>query len=143
MADDRLAREREHDKEILIAIVKDIGEQLEIIVFKRKDLFRKEFRHLFPGPWDDVKERIAKAIHALEHDNFNWEYVEGAGLVRDSLQFKRNMLTAAIGEGVVGRILKVINSILGSLSGALPILEGVKEYKEHVEAAVAIQNRWQ
>ena len=68
--------------------------------------------------------------------------MEGAGLVRDSLQFKRNMLTEAIKEKVFARLLKIINSILGSLSTVFPFLEAVKEYKEHVEAAIAVQNRW-
>jgi hypothetical protein len=52
------------------------------------------------------------------------------------------MLTETIKEGVVGRLLKIINSILGSLSTVFPFLEAVKEYKEHLEAAIAVQNRW-
>jgi hypothetical protein len=142
MADDKLAAEREHDKRILITIVTDIGSQLKIIVFERQQLFRTEYRAYFPGPWRDVEARLSRAVNDLEHDNFNWDYVERAGLVRDSLRFKRNMLTAGIKQGVVARVLKIINSILGSLSGAFPFLEAVKEYKDHVEAAIAIQNRW-
>jgi hypothetical protein len=142
MADIKSPPEREHDKRILIGIVTDIGDQLRIIVFERQDLFRTEFRPFFPGPWRDVEARLSRAVHDLEHDNFNWDYVEGAGLVRDGLQFKRSMLTAAIKQGVAARVLKIINSILGSLTGVFPFLEAVKEYKEHVEAAIAIQNRW-
>lgn len=142
MADNTLAAERDHDKKILITIVTDIRAQLEIIVFQRRDLFRKEFRPHFPGPWRDVEGRLTRAVDALEHDNFDWKYVEGAGLVRDSLQFKRDMLTEAIKEKVFARLLKIVNSILGSLSTVFPFLEAVKEYKEHVEAAIAVQNRW-
>jgi hypothetical protein len=142
MADNTLAAQREHDKRVLITIVTDIGNQLRIIVFEQKELFRTEFRPYFPGPWEDVETRLPQAVTELEKDNFYWEYVEGAGLVRDSLQFERNILTEAIKEGVVARTLKIINSILGSLSGVFPFLEAVKEYKEHVEAANAVQNRW-
>ena|ERR1700687_4967753 len=142
MADDKLAAEREHDKRILITIVTDIGNQLKTIVFERPQLFRTEFRLYFPGPWRDVEARLSQAVTDLERDNFKWEYVEGAGLVRDSLQFKRSMLTQAIKQGVVARVLKIINSILGSLTSVFPFLEAVKEYKEHVEAAIAVQNRW-
>jgi len=123
-------------------MVNDIGTQLKLIVFQRRELFRTEFRPYFPGPWPDVEGRLTRTVNSLERDDFNWEYVEGAGLVRDSLQFKRNMLTEAIKEGVVARLLKIINSILGSLASVFPFLEAVKEYKEHVEAAIAIQNRW-
>jgi hypothetical protein len=143
MADDELAAVlREQDRRILISIVDDIGRQLEIIVFQEKSIFRAEYKQHFPGPWRDVHERLSRARTALEKDDFNWEYVEGAGLVRDSLQFKRDMLNQAIKQGVVSRTLKIINSILGSLSKVFPFLEAVKEYKEHVEAAISVQNRW-
>ena len=55
MADNTVATEREHDKRVLITIVTDIRSQLEIIVFQRRDLFRKEFQPYFPGPWRDVE----------------------------------------------------------------------------------------
>jgi hypothetical protein len=102
---------------------------------------------LSTGPFSLARGRklkviLNRAVTDLQNNNFNWSYVEGAGLVRDSLQFKRNMLTQAINQGVVARTLKIINSILGSLAKALPVLEAVKEYKEHVEAAIAVQNRW-
>ena len=53
------------------------------------------------------------------------------------------MLKQAIKQGVVSRLLKIVNSILGSLSQVFPFLEAVKEYKEHVEAAISVQNRWE
>src|SRR2546427_6573139 len=96
-----LTIEQEHDKRILITILTDIGNQLRIIVFERRDLFRKEFQPYFPGPWPDVEQRLARATNSLENNDFNWEYLEGVGLVRDSLQFKRNMLSEAIKERVV------------------------------------------
>ena len=143
MTDDQLAQERQHDKRVLIGMVRDIRDQLRTIVFERSHLFRAEFRPFFPGPWKDVEERLHRAEGLLEKEDFNWEYIEGAGLVRDSLQFKRNMLSEAIKQGVVARLLKIVNSILGSLTSVFPFLEAVKEYKEHAEAAIAIQNRWE
>jgi hypothetical protein len=115
---------------------------LRVIVFRRRDLFRSEFREYFPGPWNDIEGRLSRAESALEQPDLNWEYLEGVGLVRDSLQFKRSMLTQAIKQGVVSRLLKIINSILGSLAKVFPFLEAVKEYKEHIEAAISVQNRW-
>jgi len=143
MADNQLAQQRSHDKAILISIVNDIAVQLKIIVFEKRDLFRIEYRPYFPGPWNDVEDRLRRAATDLAQDHFDWQYVEGVGLVRDSLQFKRNMLTEAIKQGVVARLLKIVNSILGSLTSVFPFLEAVKEYKEHMEAAIAIQNRWE
>ena len=81
MADDELAAVlREQDRRILISIVDDIGRQLEIIVFQEKSIFRAEYKQHFPGPWRDVHERLLRARTALEKDDFNWEYVAGAGL---------------------------------------------------------------
>lgn len=136
-----LARDRSADFQFVANINYD-ADQNSLIVFQRQDLFRAEYRDFFPGPWEEVEARCIRAVHDLENNQLDWKYVEEAGLVRDSLQFKRNMLTQAIKQGVVGRLLKIINSILGSLSKALPVLEAVKEYKEHVEAAIAVQNRW-
>src|SRR5690242_11891325 len=93
MADNRPTDEREHDQRILVAMIVDIREQLWFIVFERRDLFRNEFRQYFSGPWNDIQTRLLRAEHALEQPDFNWEYLEGAGLVRDSLQFKRNMFS--------------------------------------------------
>ncbi|MGA7630364.1 MAG: hypothetical protein WCB11_06335 [Terriglobales bacterium] len=143
MADDLAAIMRQQDKGILISIVDDIGPQLKLIVFEKKHIFRSEYQKYFPGPWRDVEERLSRARTALEKDDFNWDYVEGAGLVRDSLRFKRDMLTQAIKQGVVSRLLKIVNSVLGSLSHVFPFLEAVKEYKEHAEAAISVQNRWE
>jgi hypothetical protein len=50
-------------------------------------------------------------------------------------------LDQTLKEGVAEQFLKVANSILGSLSNAIPLLEIVKEYKEHVEASMRYPNR--
>ena len=91
---------------------------------------------------NDYFGTLATVLDLVRQDLARRGYNPHAGLVRDSLQFKRNMLTETIKEGVVGRLLKIINSILGSLSSVFPFLEAVKEYKEHVESAIAVQNRW-
>jgi len=142
MAPKRPTAEQREDKKILIEIITDIRSQLQVIVFDRRELFRVEFRKYFPGPWRETEGLLNRAVDDLERDNFDWTYIEGAGLVRDPLKFKRDMLTEAIKQGVVARTLKIINSILGSLTGAFPFLEAAKEYKDLVEAALAVQNRW-
>lgn len=143
MADNRPPDEREKDRRILISVIVDIRDQLRFIVFERRDLFRTEYRQYFPGPWNDVEGRLNRAANTLEaqQPDLHWEYLEGVGLVRDSLQFKRDMLTQAK-KGPISRLLKVINSILGSLAKVFGFLEAVKEYKEMIEAAISVQNRW-
>ena len=50
MADDKLGSERRHGALILVTIIQDIREQLRIIIFKRKDLFRGEYQKYFYTP---------------------------------------------------------------------------------------------
>jgi hypothetical protein len=131
--------ERELDKKILIQILVDMEDRLRLVVFEpsgRPSKFRLEFVKLLPGPWDDVAAHFQRARGMIKDDELNWQYVEGLGLSGRWLKWKKQMFDETLKEGVLGRFLIVANSILGSLSKAIPPLELVNEYKEHVEAAM-------
>lgn len=134
--------EHQEDKEILLAMLVTIEKRLYAIVSAPteqplgKPRFRKEFVQMFPGPWQVVEGSFRRARDMIERDDVNWEYVEGVGMTGPMLRWKKQFLDETVRQGVVGRFLKVANSILGSLSKAVPPLEIVKEYKEHVEAAM-------
>lgn len=122
----------------LYAIVLHLnGTKIDEPKFHNQNLrFRREFMPLFPGPWDEVAGAFNQASKSLREDNFDWEYVEVAGLTKTNLAWKKQVFDEAIGEGIIRRILKVMNSLLDSLSGAIPVLEIVKEYKDLAEAAI-------
>jgi len=134
--------EHEEDKKILIEILMKIERQLYFIVFevgnnpRGEPRFRKEFVELFPGPWNEVAASFQGARTMIEKDEINWQYVEGLGMAGSMLKWKKSFLDETIKSKAVGRFLKIANSILGSLSKAIPALEIVKEYKDHVEAAM-------
>jgi hypothetical protein len=56
-----------------------------LIIFNMRPTAGPSSVNYSPGPWRDLEARLSRAVSDLEGDNFNWKYVEGAGLVRDSL----------------------------------------------------------
>lgn len=133
--------EHREDKRILVEMLFTIEKRLYIIVSEQgaegstQRRFRKEFVEMLPGPWQVVHENFEHARDMIEKDDVRWEYVEGVGMTGHVLVWKKRFLDETVRQGAVGRFLKVANSILGSLSKAVPPLEIVKEYKELVEAA--------
>lgn len=138
MADDP----HEQDKRILVEMLITIEHRLYVIVSESlpnepaKTHFRKEFIEMFPGPWQVVEGSFQRARDMIEQGDVSWEYMEGVGMAGPMLRWKKRFFDETVRQGVVGRFLKVANSILGSLSRVVPPLEIVKEYKEHVEAAM-------
>jgi hypothetical protein len=132
-----MAVERESDKKALKCL-NFIEVKLRQIVFDEKEKFRQEFRDDFPGPWNEITQRFAEARKQIENDELDWHYVEGVSLTSSVLIWKRDLLRKAVGTKVPRRILDIVNSFLGSLSGAIPVLEFIKEYKDMVEACLKI-----
>jgi len=131
----------EKDKKILLEILRNIEVRLSVIVHQTAaergtPQFRKEFIEFFPGPWDQVTIHFGRSRHMIERDEVDWEYIEGIGMTGRMLEWKKRFFEETLKQGVTSRFLDVANSILGSLSKAIPPLEAVKEYKEHVEAAM-------
>ena len=131
--------ERQHDKDLLIECLNMIEEQLRSIIERQREKFRQEFREEFPGPlWEEVGRRFAAARRNIEKDEIDWRYVEGVGLTSSALIWKTNLIRKAQKGGVLRRFLDMANSFLGSLSGGLPVVEFIKEFKEMVEASLKI-----
>jgi hypothetical protein len=62
-------------------------------------------------------------------DNPRWRDMQNRGLTGEQLKLKRARIAAVSKKGIPGKILDIINTILGSIPGADPI----KEFKEFVE----------
>lgn len=134
-----MSDDRSEDKKKLIECLNLIESQLHVIVFDQKEKFRAEFRDYFPGPsWNEILQRFELARRAIENDDLDWEYVEGVGLTNKNLVWKRDLHREAKRMGILRRFLAMANSFLGSLGGALPMLEFIKEYKDMVEASLKI-----
>jgi hypothetical protein len=136
---------RAEDKRTLIEILINIEKQLHFIISERKvdgrPLFRREFAAFLLEPGDQVATYFRRSQEMIEQDKIDWEYVEGLGMAGRMLKWKKRFFDETLRQGVLSRFFKVSNSILGSLAKAIPPLEAVKEYKEHVEAAMRYPNR--
>jgi hypothetical protein len=133
---------RKEEKRILIGILDAIEKQLHVIVFEPTRgvhgvrFFRREFAAMLVEPWQQVQLHFRRSREMIEMDEFDWEYLEGVGMTGSWLRWKKRFLDETIRQRGRRRFFKVANSILGSLAKAIPPLEAVKEYKEHVEAAI-------
>lgn len=58
------------------------------------------------------------------------------GLAGKSLKLKLRQLAQAASKGIPAQVLKLLNKFLGSLAGATPPIEAVKEFKEWLEDLV-------
>src|ERR1051326_5784845 len=99
------------DKMILIECLELTENQLKIIVFKRQDLFRKEFLDYFPGPWDEVEQHFVAAKRRIDDDEINWKYVEGAGLTGTNAAWRRDLIREAAKQGVPGGFLDLASRL--------------------------------
>jgi hypothetical protein len=91
-------------------------------------------KSLFESAWNgEVRPRLQQLISNLQftsgEDNPRWREIQDRGLTGEQLKLKRARLAAVSKKGIPGKILDIINTILGSIPGANPI----KEFKEFVE----------
>jgi hypothetical protein len=147
------------DQALLIWMLQQIQEQIRDAVFKA-GLIPEDLVGDFQKNWPTIEGLITDAIEAIKND---WENLRGplseAGMTGDMAKLKAKVLQRCIeggrkaspvylsypdlSRGLLSRVtrpilFKVMNSILGSLAKALPLLEPVMEYKDHVEAATEL-----
>ena len=128
---------KQEDRQIMDEILRIIRDELRALVTERvDDLFRTEFKSFYPGPWAIIEDDIEKAREKLE--DLDWEYVEGVGLRRVQLRWKRDQLKEEAERGTLGGFLKRADTALKSFAKIplLSFLEAVIEYKENVEASI-------
>jgi hypothetical protein len=127
---------RKDDEQKIDSILTIIRDELEKIVRNQPELFRSGLLAYLSDLWPDIADRIERARDKVAE--VDWTYVEGVGLVGRALAAKLGLLNEELKEG--GRLeafFKRANSLLGSLAEIIPILHGVKEYKEHVECSIS------
>jgi hypothetical protein len=118
------------DKTTLIDILQFIRAVLNELV----NSHITEDKPLFESAWNsEVRPRLEHLILDLQstsgEDDPRWREIQNRGLTGEQLKLKRARLAAVSNKGILGKILDIINTILGSIPGADPI----KEFKEFVE----------
>jgi hypothetical protein len=91
-------------------------------------------KRLFESVWkSEVRPRLDQLILDLQsisrEGNPRWREIQNQSLTGEQLKLKRARLAAVTKKGIPGKILAIINTILGSIPGA----DQIKEFKEFVE----------
>jgi len=153
----RLTLEEQADLELLRGLLRAIGAFLQWLIgesdFVPADV-RGHFREVYPT----VERRLGSVADELgridDTENRYWIQLDEVGLVGPALRLKATIwrrAAAAVSSpplpatGIIGRalrpILKLVNSILGSLSAVFPAIGLVKEYKDGAEVVIEGQHR--
>jgi hypothetical protein len=153
------------DQERLIWMLDTIRGTLEGIVQEGGPLFPAEVHKEFLRTWGEVDRSLAAArsrvqVPLIVFRLLLYPRLRRAGMIGAMLELKSaslhrhthkvtdeifakprkpNWLERAI--PFLGPAFKAMNTILGSLMGALPVLELAKEYKDHVELTVETAQR--
>ena len=125
----------------LYFFVQDAEEVLDQAIVARDILFSIELREFIYRAHSSYREQSRERIHGLLRDgDFDRDRLLLAGLEGPQLDAKlagyahaRVGLIQRGGLKALGRTLRWINAILGSLSAALPPAEALKELKELIE----------
>lgn len=125
----------------LYFFVQDAEEVLEQAIQARHILFSLNLRDFISGAHASYREQNSERIHSiLGNGNFDREKLFIAGLDGPQLDSKlagyahaRVGLVHRGGLKALGRTLRWMNAILGSLSSAFPPAEALKELKELIE----------
>jgi len=88
--------------------------------------------------WPQVEERLNSAdlqISGMRQEgDALWRELSAVGLTGNALTMKLSVLESVVAPWFAfGRVLRWINSFLGSLAEAIPGVDFVKEYKEMLE----------
>ena len=134
MADEESTNNAVRDREILVGMLGYAHKFLFVLVFERKELLMKGTANVLRMGWEDAEASLVRASAQLRE--IDWRYVEGAGLTGRQLEMKDRLLRMDVGTGIVGRIIRRLDSIMGSLASVLPVLEIAREYKEQVEISI-------
>lgn len=106
-----------------------------------KAKFTERHRAILLRGWNEFRADLAKVRGSLRRlSAAAHRRLYNAGMAGRQLRMKVELFLEDIQSASIGRILKRCDLILDSLKTAFPLLEAVKEYKEHVEASIENQN---
>lgn len=116
------------DKKDLIAILRFVDALLEQIVRTMSDPEK-----YYSNAWNEVRPRFQTLIQEIEtipSENVDrWQEIYQRGLTGNQLRLKMSRLRNAVSGNILERILKILNSILGSIPGG----DFAKEFKDMAE----------
>ena len=110
---------------------------LHHLVFGKHDLIIIDLRQPLADGWQDIQTTTDATLRRLENCTPRlWSELERSGLIGNQPVMKKTLLDLDLKAGVLWRVLKRLNSLLGSLAKAIFGVEIIKEYKDHVEISI-------
>ena len=143
--------DREVDEiEILVQMIDRIMHLLHFLVFDGQSLLKseiaedQEIRRLLRASWEEVDAQTRVAVRIIQQrDEEIIDRLRIYGLTGSQLRLKRGILQRLTDlfsrdrrQKTLRRLLDFVNSILGSLTGAVPLFDPLKELKEALEALI-------
>ena len=131
------AAQQKNDISRLRHIVTTARDLLHHLVFGKHDLITLELRQPLQDGWPDVQATTDATLRRLENCTPRlWSELERSGLIGNQLSMKKSLLDLDLKSGFLARVLKRLNSLLGSLAKAIFVVDVIKEYKDHVEISI-------
>jgi hypothetical protein len=128
----------EDDVRILSQMLTAISLFLELLLDQEDRFTYQEDLSVLRGTYDAAVLQPVREIRRQlrEMTDQQREALRNAGLTGPNLQMKWTLLGFDVKRGRVKRIIKRINSILGSLSSVFPVADVIKEFKDQTEASM-------
>lgn len=127
----------DNDLRILKRVINTARNVLHHLVFEDSTPVALDLRPALQEGWPDAARSADSALNRLENCTPRlWSELERVGLIGSQLRMKWTLLDLDLNAGLLGRVLKRLNSILSSLAKAIFVVEVLKEFKDHVEISI-------
>ncbi|HXJ96310.1 MAG TPA: hypothetical protein VMT20_26025 [Terriglobia bacterium] len=124
----------ETDKKDLTDVLEFIEKLLQVLVERVPEPDARQFRRVWDG---EIRGKIQSVKGALTNitsvQDDHWKELLDVGWTDESLRLKGDALASAAHKGALAKVLKLVNTALGSLEKVFPVLDPVKEFKEFLE----------
>lgn len=137
--------DRDSQKQDILDVLKFTKDLLELLVNEVPAAHARQYRRVWETDVRTKLENVIKTVSALtDNSTETWGMLDDAGWGPEGARLKSDVIAHEAKEGRLGRVLKFLNSALGSLAKVFHPLEGAKELKDLAEPfADKLKEPWQ
>jgi hypothetical protein len=124
---------RDAEKTDLLDVFEFIKKLLEKLVETVPGPHSRQFRRVWKDEIKPKLEDVEKKVKDLSDDAAEWKTLQEVGWTGEQARLKSDVMATVAGQGLLGKVLKLVNSALGSLKVVFIALDPVKEFKDFLE----------